>query len=264
MRMCLFVFTTALAASRLCGAEEIACPGVYGGHLQGIATDEEQSIYWSFTVAIVKTDKTGAILKAVAAPTHQGDLTYVDGKVYVAVNLGQFNQEPGQADSWIYVYDARDLSLLSEKAVPEVVHGAGGMAFHDGRFIVVGGLPEGYNENYAYEYDKDLNFVKRHVIQSGYTKKGIQTMCWFDGAWWFGCYEDQKGLLKTDEAFNLLGRYEPNYSKGIAPWINGKCLRGESKPIEDKQHTGWAVVDMPGEVPAETPGETGKTAAPPG
>ena len=41
MRMCLFVFTTALAASRLCGAEEIACPGVYGGHLQGIAPDAE-------------------------------------------------------------------------------------------------------------------------------------------------------------------------------------------------------------------------------
>ena len=228
------------------GTQEIACPGIYGGHLQGIATDVDWNIYWSFTVALVKTNRAGELLRTVPAPSHQGDLTWVDGKVYVAVNLGKFNQEPGQADSWVYVYDARDLTLLEKRAVPELVHGAGGMAFHDGKFIVVGGLPEGYTENYAYEYDRNLNFVQRHVINSGYTKMGIQTACWFDGAWWFGCYENEKGLLKTDEQFNLLGRFTPNYSVGIAPWTDGNCLRGVTVPLENKQHRGAAVVDLPG------------------
>ncbi|HOF39056.1 MAG TPA: hypothetical protein PLD73_03210 [Candidatus Hydrogenedentes bacterium] len=243
---CLIAAILVAGLSQGPATQEIVCPGTYGGHLQGLATDNEQNIYWSFTVALVKTNRSGELLKTVSAPSHQGDLTWVDGKVYVAVNLGKFNQEPGQADSWVYIYDDQDLTLLEKKAVPELVHGAGGMAFHEGKFIVVGGLPVGYSENYAYEYDRDFNFVKRHVIQSGYTKMGIQTTCWFDGAWWFGCYEDDKGLLKTDEHFTLLGRFNPNYSVGIAPWTDGNCLRGVNHPQENKQHSASAVVDAPG------------------
>ncbi|MFO7973808.1 MAG: hypothetical protein R6V12_04155, partial [Candidatus Hydrogenedentota bacterium] len=78
-----------------------------------------------------------------------------------------------------------------------------------------------------------------------------QTACWFDGAWWFGCYENKNGLLKTDAAFNLLGRYDPNYSVGIARWADGKCLRGVTKRLENGQYTGWAVVDTPGKKPEE-------------
>lgn len=254
MRICLVAVMVSLAMNHICGAQEIECLGTYGGHLQGIATDKEHNIYWSFTVAIVKTDRSGNLLKTVQAPSHQGDLTYADGKVYVAVNLGRFNQEPGTADSWVYVYDAKDLALVAKHKTPEVVHGAGGIAFHGGKFIVVGGLPEGYTGNYAYEYDKDFRFVKRHVIDGGYTKMGIQTACWFDGAWWFGCYEDKKGLLKTDETFKLLGRCEPSYSVGMAPWTDTQCLRGVTKPLEGKQHAGFAIVDTPGKAPEKTEG----------
>jgi hypothetical protein len=35
--------------------------------------------------------------------------------------------------------------------VPEVFHGAGGTGYHDGRFVVIGGLPPGVEENYVYE-----------------------------------------------------------------------------------------------------------------
>lgn len=93
---------------------EIVCPGEYGGHLQGLATDSDRNIYWSFTVALVKTTKEGRLLKTVEAPTHQGDLVYVEGKLYVAVNLGQFNEEAGEADSWVYEYDADSLALLTK------------------------------------------------------------------------------------------------------------------------------------------------------
>ncbi|MCP4644397.1 MAG: hypothetical protein GY851_28395 [bacterium] len=237
---------TMAAAGNVADDFAVACPGAYGGHLQGVAVEPGKAIYWSFTVEIVKTDLSGNILNQVKAPSHQGDLTYHDGKVYVAVNLGQFNQEPGKADSWIYVYDAKDLTLLSKKPAPELVHGAGGMAYHDKRFIVVGGLPKTHNQNYAYEYDKDLTFVKRHVIESGQTNLGIQTAEFFDGHWWFGCYEERKGLLKCDEAFNLAGRYEPNYSVGIARLDDKQLLLGTSKrDPETKQYDGKLVVKKP-------------------
>ena len=229
------------------GRADIVCEGTYGGHLQGIATDGE-AIYWSFTVDLVKTDLEGKVLKQVKVPNHHGDLTCHDGKVYVAVNLGKFNEEPGQADSWVYVYDASDLSLISKHEVQEVVHGAGGMAYHDGRFIVVGGLPKGYNENYAYEYDGDFRFIKRHVINSGYTFLGIQTACRFRDHWWFGCYGNPQELLKTDDAFRMVERGEVDFAYGIAPTSDTKCLRGMTgRDGDSKRWWGRAVLADPEE-----------------
>ncbi|MBN2311485.1 MAG: hypothetical protein JXR94_21085 [Candidatus Hydrogenedentes bacterium] len=248
----------ALAASSEPAAEptEIRCPGDYGGHLQGVATDQRDAIFWSFTVQLVKTDIHGAILAKVDVPNHHGDLEYHDGQVYVAVNLGAFNQEPGQADSWIYVYNAGDLALIGRHEAPELVHGAGGMAYHNGRFIVIGGLPEGYNENYAYEYDEDLKFIKRHVVDSGYTRMGIQTAGYFKGHWWFGCYEDHKGLLKCDESFHVVGRYDPNYAVGIAQLTPAQCLRGITERVEGtKRYTGRVVIDVPGKETPAPPAE---------
>jgi hypothetical protein len=53
-------------------------------------------------------------------------------------------------------------------------------------------------ENYAYEYDGDFKFVKRHVLDSGFTLVGIQTAAFANDHWWFGCYGEPKILLKAD------------------------------------------------------------------
>ena len=37
------------------------------------------------------------------------------------------NDPKGNADSWVYVYDATSLKFLSKHATPEVFHGAGGI-----------------------------------------------------------------------------------------------------------------------------------------
>ena len=178
---------------------------------------------------MVKTDWDGKILAHATVPTHHGDLTYHNGRVIVAVNLGKFNQEAGKADSWVYVYDARDLKFLSKHSVQEVVHGAGGIAYHKGRYVIGGGLPEGYTENYAYEYDKNFKFIRRHTIESGYTRLGIQTASYFNGSWWFGCYGSPKnpGLLQTDMAFQLAEKCETNFSYGIIGLSPDVFLRGE-------------------------------------
>ncbi len=205
---------------------QIVCPGSYGGHLQGITADNAKAIYWSFTTDLVKTDANGKLLVKIAVPSHHGDLTYHDGNVYVAVNLGEFNKEQGHADSWIYVYDAETLNLVSKHSTPEAVHGAGGIGWHDHKIYVVGGLPEGYNENYVYEYDKDIRFLKRHTIESGYTLMGIQTACYAQGYWWFGCYGKPQQLLKADESFKLLGKYDFDCALGICQFSENELLIG--------------------------------------
>ena len=150
----------------------------------------------------------------------------------MAVNLGKFNDPAGNADSWVYVYDADDLSLLKKHKTPEVFHGAGGIGFCDGRFFVVGGLPAGVKENYVYEYDRDFRFVKKHVIHSGHTLMGIQTAAFADGHWWFGCYGNPQVMLKTDKSFGLVGKYQFDCSLGIVGLSDGRFLvaRGRSQP----------------------------------
>ena len=216
--------------------------GRYPKHLQGICTDEKAAIYWSWTDALVKTDLQGRVLKQVPAGNHHGDLCFHEGRVYVAVNFGKFNQPAGKADSWVYVYDGDTLAELARHPVPELVHGAGGIAYHAGKFLIVGGLPPGVNENYLYEYDADFRFLKRHVLASGYTLMGIQTVAYADGSWWFGCYGKPKILLRADEQFRLTGKWEFDASLGIAPLAGGRFLIGQNKSIKGVGHQGLTVI----------------------
>jgi len=217
----------------------VACEGVYPKHLQGIATNDRDALYWSFTDVLVKTDRDGKVLIKVPVANHHGDLCVYNGKLYVAVNLGAFNKPAGQADSWVYVYDAESLQELARHKTPELVHGAGGIAFHAGRFLVVGGLPEGTNENYLYEYDEAFTFQKRHVLASGYTLMGIQTAAFANGHWWFGCYGNPKRLLKAEpSSFKLVGQWDFDASLGITGLPDGDLLVARGGTEKPKGRTG--------------------------
>lgn len=195
----------------------VRAPRSYPRHLQGVCTNERDSVYWSFTDVLVKTDAKGTLLKQTPGPNHLGDICYDGGKIYVAVNLGLFNDADKRADSWVYVYSADDLSLLAKHKTPEAVYGAGGIAVHGNRFMVVGGLPKGFEENYVFEYTRDFKFIRRHVLRSGYTLLGIQTAAFSDGQWWFGCYGKPAILLKADERLSTVQRFEFDCSTGIVP-----------------------------------------------
>ena len=237
-------------AARAAEFGPVSCEGVYTHHLQGVCTDERDAIFWCFTTKLVKTDRTGKAVKLVDVANHHGDLCFLKGKVYVAVNLGKFNDPKGNADSWVYVYDARDLSLVAKHKTPEVFHGAGGIAHRDGKFLVVGGLPDGMKENYAYEYDGDFKFVKKHVLDSGHTQLGIQTAAFADDHWWFGCYGKPAILLKADAELKKVERFEFDCSLGIVPVGGGKFLVARGGSTRDKGHTGKLV-------PAEADKERG-------
>ena len=229
------MISVALLASTLSGVPmatwpfEVVCEGQYEMHLQGVAANGDDAIYWSFTTVLVKTNLRGEILATAEGPYHHGDLCYHDGKVYVA--WSNFFNKPG-ADSHVWVYDAANLELLEKHAVPEVTFGAGGMDFQqlgdrgEGHFFIIGGLPTEIDENYVYEYDEDFNFIERHVIPSGHTHLGIQTACFHDGRWWFGCYskDGNPGLLICDADLNLLSMHNAQPSIGLIGWGEGHFL----------------------------------------
>jgi len=126
--------------------------------------------------------------------------------------------------------------------VPELVHSAGGMAYHDGKFIVVGGLPKDASENYLYEYDEAFKFRTRHVLASGYTLMGIQTASFATGAWWFGCYGKPTILLRADSQYHLTGKSEFNASVGIVPLDGGRFLVGQNTVVKGKGNQGRVVI----------------------
>ncbi len=211
-------------------------------HLQGICTNHRDRIYWSFTDALITSDRKGNVLTKTAGPNHLGDICYKNGKLYVAVNLGLFNDAQKRADSWVYVYNAADLTLIARHKTPEAVYGAGGVAEHQDRFIVVGGLPESFEENYIYEYDRDFRFIQKHTLHSGYTRMGIQTVTFSDNHWWFGCYGAPEVLLKADQNFQTVKRYEFNCSLGIVPIAEGSFLVAKGACVKGEGCTGELVI----------------------
>ena len=222
----------------------IACEGSYAHHLQGVCVDDA-SIYWSFTTTLVKTNLSGKVLKKVPVANHHGDLCFHDGRLYVAVNLGRFNDPQGNADSWVYVYNAKTLDEVARHETQQACHGAGGIGFRDGHFLVVGGLPDGVEENYVYEYDSQFAFVRRHVISSGHTHLGIQTATFADGRWWFGCYGSPQVTLVTDANFKMLGRFERDCSLGIEGLPGGRLLVASGRCSKDKGCAGSVRVAIP-------------------
>lgn len=243
----------ALALADSLGYGAVRCDGFYPKHLQGVAADGQGALFWSFTDILVKTDEAGEVLEKLDVADHHGDLCYHDGRVWVAVNLASFNRPAGQADSWIYVYDAGSLEEVARHPTPEVVHGAGGMGWNAGQFVVVGGLPEGTPVNYLYLYDENLRFQRRIEIPGGTTRLGIQTAAFAGGRWWFGCYGDPAILLTTTPDFRPLGRFEFNVSLGITevpdgrifgalgPCSPGKGCEGSLRVLEPDPDTGLRV-----------------------
>ncbi len=225
---------------------EIQCEGEYGAHLQGVATNHKDALFWSFTLTLVKTDLAGKVQATAKTIYHLGDLTCADGKVYAAACT---NWDRPSNNSKVYVYDADTLKLLEKKPVPDVTYGAGGIEYHDGRFYIVGGADPKAEENFVYVYDKDFRHLATHTLKSGHTELGVQTVAWYEGAFWLGCYGNI--LLKVDEALNLVGRYPVDCGYGLKCWQGGEVLVGQTVGREEGTSKRWRGVVRPAQMDAE-------------
>ena len=121
-------------------ALELSCPGKYQHHLQGVCSNSD-AMFWSFTTTLVKTDRQGKLLKKVPVANHHGDLCHHDGNIYVAVNLGKFNDPEGNANSWIYVYEASSLNEVARHAVPKFFMVQAVSGFTKETFLLLAGYP---------------------------------------------------------------------------------------------------------------------------
>ncbi len=201
----------------------IACEGGYRDHIQGFDSDGE-SLYWSFASSLVKTDMDGKLETAIPVDYHCGDPCWADGLLYVPYGGGKWNQEIGEdvSKNYIRVYDA-DLKLVREYHIPDVVYGAGCIGYHDGRFFVSGGLPDGRQENYIYEYTPDFRLIKRHTLPIA-SHLGIQTIKFAAGSFWLGCYGQPNFCVRTDENFRIQATYDYATTVGLL-YLNGDAER---------------------------------------
>jgi len=225
---------------------EIQCEGEYGAHLQGVATNHTDALFWSFTLTLVKTDLNGKVQAKAKAMYHLGDLTCADGKVYVAACT---SWDRPSNNSKVYVYDAADLKLIEMKPVPEATYGAGGVEFYDGRFYVVGGADPKAEENFIYIYDKDFRYLETRTIPSGHTDLGVQTISRHGGFFWLGCYGDI--LLKLDDSLNIVGRHAFDAGYGMKSWQGDEVLVGQTISRDEGNSKRWRGVVHVARVDAE-------------
>lgn len=231
----------------------IVCPGGYRGHLQGLATDGK-AIYWVFTRNIVKTGFDGRLLAKCAAPGHSGDPCWKDGGLYVPVCRSGFNRElkPGTRSlNYIYVYDS-DLKPVKKYRIPEVKYGAGCVAEHGGRFFVAGGRPEGVPGNTVYEYSPDFKLLGRREVAFD-SLKGIQTINFAFGRWYFGCYGTGSRTVEADENFRVTRKLLPGSSVGMIALPDGKVLAGRVAEGGGYRRGGAVILVFGGFAPAEEP-----------
>ncbi|MBE6426999.1 MAG: hypothetical protein E7028_00165 [Planctomycetaceae bacterium] len=225
-------------------AIEFRCEGEYPHHLQGFASDGE-SIYWSFTSVLMKSDLNGKKISQIDVPSHHGDCCVVEGKLYVATHL---NWPSEDRTAWIYVYDCKSLTLLEKINIPEL-DGAGvdGISFFDGFFYVCCGKDheDVVPFNRIFKMTKDFQTVARLQVP-GLTVYGIQAFSWGNGYFWLGTY-GKEGTIQCDADMKVVGKHEIDASVGVyelPPSETGepRLMIASHRRENGEAHRNWALV----------------------
>ncbi len=234
----------------LSGAEPIRCQGWSPFHLQGIASDG-QSIFWSFTTIIYKTDFTGKILLKKDVPSHHGDLCCHNGNIYVTVALHRSKPEGvREYDAFIYVYKTSDLSLVKKYDISDsITVGVDGIEWVDGKFYVGDdkGKDTQIKHNVILVFSPDFNLLERKEVP-GWTWFGVQTITWSNGYFWLGNYIRQPGkpTLQLDENLKFVAWHRANIDIGAialpkSPEGNPRLLKAKMIVSPEKKHSAELV-----------------------
>ena len=185
------VFANSFAEASAC--ERIDCEGIWPYHLQGVATDGT-NVYWTYTTVLVKTDFAGRILATNAVEglfVHMGDLCCKDGKVYVGMNCGK--KHGVRVGDEVWMFDGRTLELEKIYPTPQTVWDNNGLVWCGNSFYVVTFAPYYSRYNYLFEFTEDFRFKACRLVDSGWTRSGVQTVCRVGGEIWLGHYGFAEG-----------------------------------------------------------------------
>ena len=221
-------------------------------HMQGFSSDGE-NMYWSFTDSLVKTKKSGLVLRQVPIPAgHLGDIVYYEGKIYGTVLGNSLRGLP--FGIWtgfeIHVFDAGTLALdriirLDDcyEMYKNKEHGFNGI---DGitvlppkngngaRLMVASALFDGeeYDSQMILEYSFDGELIDKHFIKTGNTVFGIQNLTRDPetGEYWFSTYggflkypfQNKNYLFRASADFELLEQYNLCTPCGLEALGDGK------------------------------------------
>jgi hypothetical protein len=178
---------TVLKKSNAKAPKPIECEGAWRAHCQGVATDGRH-IYWSFTVALVKTDMNGRLVAKTEIPNgHMGDLCHKDGKVYIGIN-NKTRADGTRTGDEVWVYDAATLKREAVHPTPQTIWCNNGIEWCGNSWWIIGNLSQDGIYNYVWEYSSDFRFKCCHPIASGWTNLGVQTICLAGNEMLFGCY----------------------------------------------------------------------------
>lgn len=204
-------------------------------HMQGFSTDGE-NMYWSFTDSLVKTKKSGLMLRQMPIPAgHLGDIVYYNGKIYGTVLGNSLKGLPfGHWTSFeIHVFDASTLALDRIMRLDDCYemyknkeHGFNGIdgitvipstKDKDARLMVASALFDGeeYDCQQLLEYSLDGKLLNKHFIKTGNTTFGIQNLTRDpeNGNYWFSTYggryeyQNKNFLMCASPDFKLLEEY---------------------------------------------------------
>lgn len=219
-------------------------------HMQGFTTDGEH-MYWSFTDSLVKTKKTGLMLRQTLIPSgHLGDIVYHEGKIYGTVLGNSLRGLPfGIWTSFeIHVFDAGTLSLdriirLDDcyRMYEKKEYGFNGVdgitvlpATKDkpATLLVASALFDGeeYDSQMLLEYSFDGELLDKHFVKTGNTVFGIQNLTRDPetGNLWFSTYggrydyQNKNYLFCASPNYKLLAQYNLCTPCGLEALGKGK------------------------------------------
>jgi len=237
---------------------EIRLEGTYPNHLQDIWMDGE-TIWWAHTDFLLKTDRTGRILKKAEVGGHHAGLEVKDGRLFSAVCA--FNGEPRGAttpESHVMVgeYDAETLERI-DMHVLDINDRAGSFCFlEDGTFLV-GCLRHPAlkpSEVKFHHIGKDYKLIGTHIVDCGApVKLGIEVIRRYGDDIYLFAYGAPVVKLNA-KTFAVIGRYKNfggpmGFSRdGDFAWIGGPDRPGMRAPFTSwltRKRIIWKPFDAP-------------------
>lgn len=220
-------------------------------HMQGFTTDGN-SMYWSFTDRLIKTDMSGQNKTEITFDDkyHLGDLAFYNGKIFGSMLTGT-NSNWSACE--VVVYDATTLEELARlsldyvsellphlgnmKLNPDGIEGVDGVAIgkdSEGnlKLMVGAGITQGeaYKNQVILQYslptevgeEYSVTYEKSYYIPTGNLLYGIQNLAYdaTDNSYWLACYGDSGTNYESKDCLFRVSLKDDGTGAILGAWDN--------------------------------------------